>query len=103
VRGSCEPEGYRANYCKALDGKQLLYGTYAVTLNLLKAVLKVCARSGQSGVVSETSVESTVEDYDSQEVKRRKKHIPNNTMETAKKYAKPISTYASVKFPPTAV
>jgi hypothetical protein len=24
-------------------------------------------------------------------------------METAKKYAKPISTYASVKFPPTAV
>jgi hypothetical protein len=53
-------EGNRANSCKAVHGKPLfsvVYGMYIVTLNELKAVLKVCAQAGQNGVVNITSVE----------------------------------------------
>jgi hypothetical protein len=42
-----------ANYCKGLDGKTLysaVYCMYTVTLKELKAVLKVSAEAGQSGV-----------------------------------------------------
>jgi hypothetical protein len=42
---------------------------YAVTLNELKAILKVSAQAGQSGEVSKTSVESLAQDDDFQEVK----------------------------------
>jgi hypothetical protein len=45
----------RAKFCKALDGEPLfnaLYGMYTVTLNELKAVLKVSAQASQSGVVT---------------------------------------------------
>jgi septal ring-binding cell division protein DamX len=47
-------EEKRANFCKILDGKPLFsafYGMYAVTLNELKAVLKLSAQARQSGVV----------------------------------------------------
>jgi hypothetical protein len=37
-------------------------------------------------------VESTAQDDDFQEVKRRKKHISNNTSQTAKKSTKPVPT-----------
>jgi hypothetical protein len=46
---------------------------YAVTLNELKAVLKVSAQAGQSDVVNKTSVESMARDDDFQEIKRHKK------------------------------
>jgi hypothetical protein len=46
-----------------------------VTLNELNAILKVSAQAGQSGAVNKYSVESTVQDDDFWEVKRRKRHI----------------------------
>jgi hypothetical protein len=58
-------EEKRANFSKILDGKPLfsaVYGMYRVTLNELKAVLKMSAQAGRSGVVNETSVESTDQD-----------------------------------------
>jgi hypothetical protein len=73
------------NYCKGLDGKTLfsaLHGMYAVTLNELKAVLKVSAQTGPSGMVNKTSVESTAQDDDCHEVKRSKRHICNNISQT---------------------
>jgi hypothetical protein len=53
-------EQNRANFCIALDGKALLsalYNMYVVTLNEMKAVLKVNAQAGQSGTANRTSVE----------------------------------------------
>jgi hypothetical protein len=75
-------EENRVNICEVLDGKPLystLYGMYAVTLNELKAVLKVSAETGQSDAVNKTSVELTAQDGKFQEVKRCKGHISNNT------------------------
>jgi hypothetical protein len=71
-------EENRANFYKDLDGKLLfsvLYGMYTVTLNELKAVLKVgigeiCCPEGQSGAVNKTSVESTAQDDDFWEEKQ---------------------------------
>jgi hypothetical protein len=74
---------------------------YTVTLNELKAVLKVSSQTGQSGAVNKTSAELTAQDDDFQEVKRPKRHISNNTSQTAKKSTKPVPT--SVKVPPKAV
>jgi hypothetical protein len=85
-----------AYFCKALNRKPLfspLYGMYAVTLNELKAVLKVCAQEGQSGAVSKTTVETTAQDDDFQEEKRRER-------QTAKKSTKPVPAFAAVKMPP---
>jgi hypothetical protein len=99
-------EENRENICKALDGKlffSALYGTYAVTLNKLKAILKVSAQEGQSGAVNKTSVESTAQDDDFQEIKRRKRHISNNALQTAKKLTKPVPTSAAVKMSPKAL
>jgi hypothetical protein len=81
-------EENRANFCKAADGKPLFsapYGMYIVTPNELKAVLKMSAQEGQSGAVNKTSVESTAQDDDFQEIKRRKRHIYNATSQIAKK------------------
>jgi hypothetical protein len=94
-------EENRENFCKGLDGKPLLsalYGMYMLTLNELKAVLKVSAQAGQSGVVNETSVESMAQD-DFQEEKRCKRHISYDTLQTAKKSTKPVPTTAAVKLP----
>jgi hypothetical protein len=51
---------------------------YTVTLDELKAVLKVSAKAGKSGVVNKTSVEPMAQDDDFQEVKSCKRHISNN-------------------------
>jgi hypothetical protein len=75
-------EENRVKFFKALNGKLLfstLYDMYAETQNELKATLKVSAPTGQSGAVNVTSVESTAQDDDFQEAKRRKRHISNNT------------------------
>jgi hypothetical protein len=76
---------------------------YAVTLNELKGVLKMSVQEGQSGTVNKTSVESTAQDDDFQDVKRRIRHISNNASQTAKKSTKPVPTSAVVKLPPKAV
>jgi hypothetical protein len=73
---------------KILEGKPLfggLYGIYTLTLNELKAVLKVNAQEGQCRAVTKTSLESAAHDDDFQEVKRHKRHISNDTSQTAKK------------------
>jgi hypothetical protein len=72
---------------------------YTVTLKELKAVLKVNAQAGQSGAVTKTSVESTVQDEGFQEVKRRKRHVSNDNCQSAKKSTKPVPTSAAVKLP----
>jgi hypothetical protein len=78
---------------------------YAVTLNELKAVLKVSAQEGQSGAVNKSSVESTAQDDDFHEVTRPQsyKSISNNTSQTTKKSTKQIPTSAAVEMPPQAV
>jgi hypothetical protein len=58
-------EENRANFCKGLDGEPLfsaLYGMYKVTVNEQKAILKVSALAGRSGVVNKISVESAAGD-----------------------------------------
>jgi hypothetical protein len=69
-------EENRAIFCKFLDGKPLfsaLYGMYTVTLKELQAVLKGNTQTEQSGTVNKTSLDSTAQDDDFQEVKRRKR------------------------------
>jgi hypothetical protein len=39
---------------------------------------------------------------DFQEVMRCKRHIPNDTSQTAKKFTKPVLTSAAIKLPPKA-
>jgi hypothetical protein len=68
-------------------------------LNELKAILKVNAQAGQSGAVTKTSLESTAQDDDFQEVKRRKRHISNDTSETAKKTTVSVPKSAAGKVP----
>jgi hypothetical protein len=77
-----------------------LYGMYAVTLNELKAVLRVSAQAGPSGAVNTTSVESTAQDDDFREAKRRKRHISNDTSQRAKNSTKPFPASTTVKMPP---
>jgi hypothetical protein len=43
------------------------------------------------------------QDGDFHAVKRHKKHIPNNTSQTANKSAIPVPTSTAVKLPPKAV
>jgi hypothetical protein len=49
--------------------------------------------------MNKTSVESTAQGDNFHEVKRHKKHISNNTSQTAKKSTKPVPTSAAVKLP----
>jgi hypothetical protein len=88
-----------ANFCKG-NVFSALYDMYAVTPNELKAILKVSAQAGQRSAVNKTSVESTAQEDNFQEIKRRKGHISNNTSQTDKNSTKPVS---AVKLPPRAV
>jgi hypothetical protein len=86
-----------AKFCKFLVWKPLfsaLYGMYTVTLKELQAVLKVNTQTGQREAVNKTSLESTAQHDDFQEVKRRKRRISNDTSETTMKSTKsfPLST-----------
>jgi hypothetical protein len=76
---------------------------YTVTLNQLKAILKVSAQAGRSGAVNRTSVESAAQDNHFQELKRRNMHISDDTSRTTKKSTKPVPTSAAVRLPPKAV
>jgi hypothetical protein len=72
-------------------------------LNELKAFLNVNAQAGQSGVVNKTSVDSTAQNDDFREVKRRKRHIYKGTSQTVNKSTKSVPTSTAVKLPPKAV
>jgi hypothetical protein len=76
---------------------------YTVTLNKPKANLKMSAQAGQSGVVNKPSVESTAQGDDFQQVKGRKRHVSNDSSQTAKKSTKPVPTSAADKVPPKTV
>jgi hypothetical protein len=99
-------EENRANFCTGVDGKPLfraLNGMYTVTLKETKGIIMVSARAGQSGAVNKTSVKSIAQDNDFQQVKRRKRHISKDTLQTAKKSNKQVPTSAADKLPPKAV
>jgi hypothetical protein len=99
-------EENRADFCEILVGKPLfssLYSIYTLTLNELKAVLKVNAQGGQSGALTETSLESVAHIDNFQEVKRRKRHISNDTSQTAKKSTISAPKSASGQLPTKAV
>jgi hypothetical protein len=53
---------------------------YTLTLKELQAALKAKSQSSQSGAVNKTSLESTAQDDDFQEIKRRKRRICNNNI-----------------------
>jgi hypothetical protein len=72
----------RAKFCLLSDVKPIFsafYGMYTVTLKELQAVLKVNTEAGQSGAVKKISFETTAQDDDFQEIKRRKRRISNDT------------------------
>jgi hypothetical protein len=69
----------------------------------LKAILKVNAQAGQSGAVNKTSLESTAQDDDLQEVKIYKRPISNDTSESAKKSTKSVPVSTPVEQIPKAV
>jgi hypothetical protein len=99
-------EENRANIRRDLDDKPLfsaIYIMYTLTLNQLKSFLKLRAQAGQSGAMNKTSVESTAQVNDFREVKRGKRHITNDTSQTAKKSTKPVPTTADAKLPPNSV
>jgi hypothetical protein len=99
-------ERNRANFCKILDRKPLfsaLYGMYTVTLNELKAVLKVSAQAGQSEGVNKTSVESTAQNDNFREVKTRKRRHSDDTSHTANKSTISGPKSTAVKLPAKAV
>jgi hypothetical protein len=77
-------EDNRESYCKALSGKTLfsaLYGTYTVTLNELKNVLKASGQAGQ-----------TKQEDGFKEVRSRKTHYTGEAACTPEKAALPTST-----------
>jgi hypothetical protein len=99
-------EENRTSFCKGVHGKPLfsaLYNIYRLTLNELKAILKVSAQAGQSSAVNKTSVESTAQDDDFQQVKRLKRHICNFTSQIAKESTKPVPTSPPVNLTPKTV
>jgi hypothetical protein len=70
-------EDNRESFCKALRGKPLfsaLYGTYTVTLNELKSVLK-----------ANNQTEQTKQADDFKEVRSRKRHSTGEAVRTPKK------------------
>jgi hypothetical protein len=87
-------EENRTNFCKALSGKTLfsaLYGTYIVTLNDLKAILRTSNSAGKT-----TEKPSQEEGF--QEVRRRKRHSTTKTAPTSKK-AMPTAASAAASTP----
>jgi hypothetical protein len=89
-------EENRANYCKALLGKTLfsaLYGTYTVTLNALKAILKASTQPGQNNAPTSVHQQSTKDDG-FQEVRRRKRQCSEESAKVSKKPTVPATTPA---------
>jgi hypothetical protein len=77
-----------------------LYGIYTVTLNELTAM---SARAKHSDSLNKISPESTAQNDDFREVKKRKRHNSDGTSESAKNSTKTVSIFAGFKLPPKAV
>jgi hypothetical protein len=76
------------NYCKDLHGKtrfSALYGTYTVTLDKLKAVLKASTLADQTSSLKSNKATKMQED-DFQEVQGWKRHTTNETAELQRKW-----------------
>jgi hypothetical protein len=76
-----------ASYCKCLRGKQLfsaMYGTYTVTLQELKAVIKARTLADQTNTPETTGQQTNKEDV-FQEVRTRKRRATDETTGTSKK------------------
>jgi hypothetical protein len=94
------------NICKGLEGKPLfspLYGVYTVTLNELKADLKVSAQERQSGVITKLQWSQRP-----RTVTSRKRRDPRGISliilrRQPKKSSKQVPTFAADKLPPRAV
>jgi hypothetical protein len=78
-------EENRTNYCRALSGKTLfsaLYGSYTVTLNDLRTLLKVITSTGRP---TETESEKPTQEEGFKEVRRRKRRSTTDSAPTSKK------------------
>jgi hypothetical protein len=76
---------------------------YTLTLKELQAVLKVNTQTGQSGAVNKTTLESTAQDDDFQEVKRCERCISSDTSEMTMKSTESVPISTAVKQTPKAV
>jgi hypothetical protein len=82
-------EENRASYCKSLSGKSLysaLYGSYTVTLNELRGLIKAKVRSQECGSINSTGP-SSQEEEGFKMIRRRKRQNSQETAETAKRAA----------------
>jgi hypothetical protein len=70
-----------------------------VTVIELTAIINASAQAGQIDAENKTSVESTAQDDDFRDGKRRKRQISIDTSQAAKNSTKPVPTYAAVKLP----
>jgi hypothetical protein len=89
----------RANFFKSLVGKLLFsvfYGMYMVTLIELKAV---SAQAKHSDSLKKTSLESTAQDDDFWEVKKRRRHNSHDASQSAKNSNKTVPISAAFKLP----
>jgi hypothetical protein len=88
-------EENRTKFCKALSGKTLfsaLYGTYTVTFNSVKYILKASNSAGKT-------TEKPTQEEGFQEVRRRKRqHSTTETAPTSKK-SMPAAASAAVYTP----
>jgi hypothetical protein len=62
-----------------------------------RIVVKVNTETGQSGAVNKTSLESTAQNDNFQQVKRRKRRISNDASETTMKSTKSVPILTTVK------
>jgi hypothetical protein len=88
--------------CKGLRGKTLftaLYGTYTVTLQELKAVIKARTPADQTNIPKTTGQQTNEED-DFQEVWRQKRRATNKTTRTSKKATVQTKTLTALNIPP---
>jgi hypothetical protein len=94
-------EENRASYCKALSGKTLvsaLYGTYTVTLNELKSLLKASTSAGRNTTATETEKPTQGEAF--KEVLRRKQRSTTKTTPTSKKQRRQPQAPPLMRLPP---
>jgi hypothetical protein len=85
-------EDNRESYCKALRGKPLfsaLYGTYTVTLNELKIVLKASSQRGQLKQADGVKAGQSSQEDGFKEVRSRKRHSIAEAARSPKKAAVP--------------
>jgi hypothetical protein len=79
-----------------------MYGTYTVTLQELKAVIKARTQTDQTNIPKTTGQQKNKED-DFQEVRRRKRRATDETTGTSKKATVQTKTPTALNIPPKEV